>query len=100
MKKRRLLSIVLSLAMLVAMLPTWTLTASAASGTVTITGENSANLGQILQDGTNSTDIAGIQLKFFNAASSADAAARINTGKFCLFRFKLLRCPQWGLFSD
>lgn len=98
MKKRRLLSIVLSLAMLVAMLPTWTLTASAASGTVTFTGANSANLGQILQDGTNSTDIAGIQLKFFNAASSADAAARINTGSFVYFDSSFSGAPN-GVFS-
>ena len=65
---------------MLSMLPTWTLTASAVSGTVTFTGSNYTNIGQTLQN-----DSSGIQLHFFNASSPANAASRTATGSFAYF---------------
>ena len=54
----------------------------AQSGTLTFTGTNQTNIGQILHDGTNSNDISGIQFNIFGALSQTDAASRTNTGSF------------------
>lgn len=98
MKKHRLLSIILSAALMLSMLPAWTLTAHAASGTVTFTAGNETNIGQTLQDGTNSNDISDIELKFFNAANPTNAAGRINTGSFVYFDSSSSGAPN-GAFS-
>ncbi len=54
----------------------------AQSGTVTFTGNDGDNIGQSLNDGTNSNDIAGILLDIFCAMTSADATSRTNSGSF------------------
>ncbi len=56
MKKRRLLSILLTMIMIMSMLPAWTLTASAASGNITFTGGDSTNIVQTLKGITSSDD--------------------------------------------
>ena len=85
--KRKFMAIVLTLTLVISLLPAMTLTASAASGTVSFNATDSTNIGQILYDGQSgySNDISGIQLNFFNASSAEDAASRTSTGSFVYF---------------
>ena len=72
--------------------------AVAQSGTVTFTGASNVNMGLVLHDGTNSNDIAGIQLDIFGAMTPAAAAARTSSGSFVFLSTDVIG-TDYGIFD-
>ncbi|ADL49812.1 cadherin-like beta sandwich domain-containing protein [Clostridium cellulovorans] len=84
-KRKRILAEFLALTLLINMFFTGVTQeiAYAASGTITFNTTDGTSMGSLLLDGQwNSTDISGIDLKFFNANNASDATNEVLAGGF------------------